>query len=530
MNAGRAARLLECAAAFTAALLAAGCGDNPAPARPDALRVAISADIRGTNPGVTRDSNTDTVLHHVVESLVAYSETLVVEPLLAKDVEVSPDGRHYRFTLREGVLFHNGAPMTSAEVKWSWERMLDPASGFRCRSWYDGTASDGVGAKIVGIDTPDSHTVVFNLDRPNSAFLDQMASFQCITAILHPDSVGPDGRWRAPIGTGPYRIAAWRRGEYVDLEKFARYRPRSGTRDGYAGARIARAARIRFVIVPEPSVGVSAIEAGDLDVLPRVPPFLTANLRRGGIAVSRSPQLHWHALLIQTRDPLLRDARLRRAIAKAISADQVAAIATYGAARANPSAIPRISRFHSAAQDAWWRYDPAGARALLVEAGYRGQPIHIQTNRKLPFAFDNAIAIQAMLNAVGINAQLEVLDWATQLSNYFDGRFELSVFSYSARAHPVLSYAAFVGSKQRNAAVQWDDPQARRLLGAATRARTEPEQQRIYDSLHRLMIDDVPIIGLYNEPSSDLVRANVHGYRNWPAGNPRLWGVWRTGA
>jgi peptide/nickel transport system substrate-binding protein len=123
-----------------------------------------------------------------------------------------------------------------------------------------------------------------------------------------------------------------------------------------------------------------------------------------------------------------------------------------------------------------------------------------------------------------------VLDWATQLSNYFEGRFQLSVFSYSARAHPVLSYAAFVGSKRRNAAVQWDDPEARRLLGAATRARTDAEQQRIYDSLHRRMVDQIPIIGLYNEPSSDLVRADVHGYRNWPAGNPRLWGVWRTGA
>lgn len=523
---GKLARI----AAGAAVLLAAGCGERPAPASPEAVRVAIGADIRGTDPGVTRDSNTDTVLHHVVESLVAYSERMTVEPLLARDVQVSPDGRQYRFRLRDGILFHNGAPLTSAEVKWSWERMLDPATGFRCRSWYDGTAGDGVGARIVSIDTPDRDTVVFNLDRPNSAFLDEMASLQCITAILHPDSVGPDGKWRGPVGTGPYRIAVWRRGEYVELEKFARYRSRPGVRDGYAGARVARAPRIRFLIVPEPSVGLSAIEAGDLDVLPRVPPYLTANLRRTDIAVARSPQLQWHVLLIQTGDPLLRDLRLRRAIAKAISADQVAAIATYGSASANPSAIPRISRFHSSAQNVWWAYDPAGARALLAEAGYRGQPIRIQTNRKLPFAFDNAVAIQAMLNAVGINAQLEVLDWTTQLSNYFEGKFQLSVFSYSARAHPVLSYAAFVGSKRRNTAAQWDDPEARLLLDAATRAPTDSEQQPIYDNLHRLMVADVPIIGLYNEPSSDLVRAGVHGYRNWPAGNPRLWGVWRTGS
>ena len=514
-------------------LLSAGCGrQGSSPATPLArpLTIAISADIRGTNPGVTRDGNTDAILNHVVESLVAYGENLTIKPLLAETVETSPDHRTYTFRLRHGLRFHNGAPVTSAEVKWSWLRMMAPDTGFRCRSWYDGSMSDGVGSRIVGIETPDRYTVVFRLGRANSAFLDQMASPQCITAILHPSSVAKDGTWIAPVGTGPYRISEWRRGEYIELTRFDGYVARDEPRDGYAGGRVAKMERIRFVIIPEMAVGISALQAGDIDILPRVAPYLTANINLDGLQVASSDQLQWHVLLVQTRDPMLRDIRIRRAVAQAINLDQVAAIATYGGAAANPSAVARISPFHSPSQDIRWPYDPRAARALLAEAGYRGEPIRIQTNRKIPFAYDNAVAIQAMLNAAGINAQLEVIDWATQLSNYFEGRFQLSVFSYSARAHPLLSYAAFTGSKARNPAVQWDDEVARRLLGDATRAATPAEQQAIFDRLHLRMVRQIPIIGLYNEPSSDLARRDIRGYRNWPIGHPRLWGVWRAGA
>lgn len=520
------------AASATGLLLSSGCGERQGNATPKAARpvsVAISADIRGTNPGVTRDGNTDAVLHHVVESLVAYGEDLTVKPLLADRIEVSSDHRAYTFKLRQGVRFHNGAPLTSKEVKWSWLRMIDSKTGFRCRSWYDGTMRDGIGSKILAIDTPDRNTVVFRLDRPNSAFLDEMASPQCITAILHPSSVTSNGSWIAPVGTGPYRISEWRRGEYVALSRFEDYAARDGPRDGYSGARIAKAAQIRFVIVPEVAVGISALQAGDIDILPRVAPYLTANINLAGLRVAASDQLQWHALLIQTRDPLLSDVRVRQAIAQAINLEQVATIATYGTAVANPSAVPRISPFHSSRHDMWWTYDLPKARALLAQAGYSGQEVLIQTNRKIPFSYDNAVAIQAMLNAAGMNARLEVIDWATQLSNYFEGRFQLSVFSYSARAHPLLSYAAFVGSKDRNPAVQWDDEVARRLLGDATRAPTFAQQQAIFDQLHSRMAQQVPIIGLYNEPSSDLVRKDIDGYRNWPVGHPRLWGVSRSG-
>ena len=469
-------RLILLIALVAGILFLVWAGSRPAPvaaiAGEEPIRVVINADIRGTNPGVTRDGNTDAVLHHVVESLVAYREDLSVAPLVAESFEASPDHRTFRFVLRDGLFFHNGAPVTSKEVKWSWLRMLNEDTGFRCSSWYDGSDPVGFGAKIIAIDTPDPRTVIFRLDRSNSAFLDQMASLQCITAILHPDSVAADGSWLEPVGTGPYRIARWQRGEYIELARFPRYRPRAEPADGYAGGRVALAPRVRFMIVPEASVALSALQAGDIDILPRVPAYLAVHSKGlEGAVQMPSKQLLWNAMLIQTRDPLFDDPRMRRALAQAIDVAQVAAITTYSAAKANPSAIPRISPFHSSAQDQWWPYDPAAARALLAAAGYDGQPVRIQTNRKFPFMFDNAVAVQAMLAAAGINARLEVLDWATQLSNYLEGDFQLSVFTYSARAHPVLSYAAIIGSKELNPAAQWMT--RRRASFSAPRSRQE---------------------------------------------------------
>ena len=500
-------------------------------AQEDTLRVAMTSDIRGLNPGVTRDGYTDMVLHHVAESLVASRDDLSVAPVLAKAVEASQDRMTYTFRLRDGVRFHNGAPLTAQAVQWSWRRYLDPKTGFRCRSWYDGSDPAGPGARIVAIEAPDAATVVFRLDRPNAVFLEQMASLQCLTAILHPASVDANGKFVAPVGTGPYRVGRWKRGDYVELERFADYQARADPTDGYGGARVAKTAKVRFVIVPDLTVGEAALRTDNLDVVPRVPLHVAEAIRPGdAVEVRRVERLYWSVLLIQTRDPLLADVRIRRALAHAIDAGQVAAIASLGQSRANPSAIPRISPFHTPAQDDWPAYDPAAARALLKSAGYRGQTLTIQTNRREPGMFDNAVAIQAMLAAVGVKTKVEVVDWATQLSNYSAGDFQLQTFGYSGRTHPVLSYSAFTGSKVRNPAVQWENPRARALLAEAARTADPQAQQALFDGLHALMVADVPIIGLYNETGIDLIRRDVRGYVNSPLGHARLWGVAKGGA
>ncbi|GIL39119.1 ABC transporter substrate-binding protein [Roseiterribacter gracilis] len=512
-------------AAILAALL---CTSAPAKAAPDEIRVAINSDILSTNPGVLRDGNTDTVLYHVVEALVAYREDLSVGPLLAESVELLEDGRLYRFRLRAGLRFHNGAPVTAREVKWSWDRMLDPATGFRCREFYDGRGANAL--KIEAIEIFDERTVQFRLNQPSALFLDRMANVQCQTAILHPDSVAADRSWREPVGTGPYRVREWRRGESILLERFADYVARDEPMDGLTGAKIAAVDKLRFVVAPDRMSAKASLYAGQIDLVFAMPLNAVAELaqrerNRGDVHIHRADTLDWTVLLLQSNDKLLADPRMRRAIAHAVSSDLVAEISTFGLARGNSSAVQRSSRFHTAVHDGWPKFDPDEARRLAIEAGYRGDVLTIQANRRFAYMFDNAVAIQALLTAAGFNVRIEVFDWATQLSNFFAGKFQLSSFGYSARSHPALLYGNFTGDKKLRATFQWSDPVAMELLQQVERAGDDATMQSLLDQLHTRMREQVPLIGLYNDPVVDLTRATLHGYRSWALGRPRLWGV-----
>jgi len=513
---------------------------TPRPAHADAstpryggeARVAISSDILSTNPGVLRDGNTDTVLYHIGESLVAYRDDLTVGPLLASSVELSDDATVYTFRLRPNVHFHNGAPLTAREVKWSWDRLLDPRTGFRCLEFYDGRGASAL--KLLAVEIVDDLTVRFLLNKPSALFLDRMANLQCQTPILHPASVGPDGQWRAPIATGPYKLGEWRRGRFVTLERFAQYSSRSEPRNGLTGAKQAYLDRVTFVVVPDRVQAKTSVYAGDIDLAFAVPLSSYAELHRRerqqrDVRVYQTDTLDWTVLLMQSADPLLRDVRMRRAIAHAISGPLVTEASTFGLARYNPSAVQTLSQYHTPQHDAWLTYDPKLAREQAKAAGYRGEPLVIQTNRRFSYMFDNAVAVQAMLVEAGFDARIEVLDWATQLSNFFTGRFQLSSFGFSARSHPALLFGNFIGSKRARTSVQWDDPEARRIMETIEDMKDASGMQAQLDRLYQLMRQQVPLIGLYNDHVIDVSKASLAGYQPWVFGRPRLWGVWRKG-
>ena len=488
------------------------------------LRVAISGDITSSEPGVRRSGDADTVLHHVVEALVAYREDLSIAPMLAESYAMSPDGRSYTFKLRDGITFHNGAPMTSTDVKWSWERMLDPATRWQCRGWYDGTQD----MKVEAIETPDPKTVVFRLAAPSALFLHYVANIQCMTAILHRDSVNAAGEWVKPIGTGPFAFTEWRKNSFILLSKFAGYKSRSEPTSGYAGARKVYVDQVRWMVVPDDATRRAGLQARQIDwIITDVADI--AELRAAkGIKVATAQGLSWNVLLIQTRDPLLADPRIRKALAHAIDLKTLVENRTDGLGRPNPSAIPTTSGNHTAVHDQGYKYDPDLARKLLKEAGYDGRPIKLQTSQKLVHLYDTAIILQAMLKQVGFNVELDMLEWATQLDRYSKGNFQLQSFRFTARFEPSLNYKTFVGSKDADADSQWEDKRAIELLLASATELDPAKRQAMFDEMHRRMIEQAPIISLYNTPLVEASTDRIAGVELTNSGKTRAWGVWVT--
>ena len=134
-------------------------------------------------------------------------------------------------------------------------------------------------------------------------------------------------------------------------------------------------------------------------------------------------------LLFQTNDPLLKDVRIRQAIAHSLDYGQMVTALANGLSQPNNSAIPQTSAFYDEVAKQGYRYDPDEARRLLKEAGYSGQPIRMIVNKRYQQMFDMGVLSQAMAQASGLNIQMETLEWGTQLERYQSGNYQMMSFS-----------------------------------------------------------------------------------------------------
>jgi peptide/nickel transport system substrate-binding protein len=504
-------------AAAVAALLS-----GPALAQDGTLRVRLNADIRSTDPGVNRDGNTDTVMMHLMEGLVGFREDTTVGPMLAERVEAAPDGLSYTFVLRPGLRFHNGAAVTTSDVTAAWQRYMRRETNWRCRTEFEG----GV-ARITAIEAADERTVTFRIDRPSALFLTTMARPDCGAAgIWHRDSLNADGSWRAPVATGPFRIAEWRRGQHLDLTRFAEYAALPGERDGHVGNKAAAVERVRWQVIPDSAAAKAAILSGGIDIIPDASTGDLAEFRqRRDVTVTLTPTMGVVGLLLHPADPVLRDVRIRRAVALSLDMPALVQALTEGTSEYNPSPIPQGSAFHTAAQREGFARDLAGARRLLQEAGYRGQPLRMLTNSRYQSMADMAVLVQSMAAEAGLRVEFEMMDWATQLDRYTRGEHQMMAFAFSSRLDPSLSFEMFSGPRATQPRKLWDHPEVEALIRESMATSDRARRQAIFDELHRRFIAEVPMIALYNDTDVTVVRNRVQGFRGWAVGQPRLWGV-----
>uniref|UniRef100_UPI0031015AE9 ABC transporter substrate-binding protein n=1 Tax=Neorhizobium sp. EC2-8 TaxID=3129230 RepID=UPI0031015AE9 len=487
------------------------------------MRVRINADIRSTDPGVNRDANSDAVVLHIVEGLVGYRDDASVAPLLAKSVDVSADGKTYTFKLRDGLKFSNGEQLTSADVLSSWQRYIDPKTAWRCLKDMTGSSV----ANVTNVAAPDASTVVFSLEKPTALFLATLARTDCGgTGVYHKSSLDAEGKWVKPIGTGPFTLQEWRNGQYVQLAANPNYVSPGGELTGYVGDKTPKVKAVRFMVIPDDAAAKAAIFSGDIDVLADVNNADIEELTESKqLKVEKAAAMGLTALLFQTRDPLLRDARIRKALLLSLDIPQITEALTNGQSPASLSVIPGPSPYSGATQKEVPGRNIKEAKKLLAEAGYNGQPIKWLATKYYPSLFDSAVLVQAMAQEAGINIEVETLDWATLLDRYTSGNYSAMSFTYSARLDPSLSYDMVSGNKDKSPNKVWDNPEGLKLIAESTTLSDKAKRQAIFDKLEGMIRSDVPMIPLYSGTRIGAVRSAVEGYKTWPVGYARMWGV-----
>jgi peptide/nickel transport system substrate-binding protein len=196
-----------------------------------------------------------------------------------------------------------------------------------------------------------------------------------------------------------------------------------------------------------------------------------------------------------------------------------------GTAKPNNSALPIGSPFYGEVEAKGYEPNIAEAKKLLAEAGYRGQPIKMITNKRYAYVFDSAVLVQEMARAAGINIELEVLDWAAQLDRYNRGDYQAMAFVYSARLDPSLSFEMLMGPKDKQPRKVWDNPEAQEMLHQSMLIGDAAKRQALFDEMHRRFIADVPMVALFNGSELVGLRKSIKGYAGWLYPEARFWGV-----
>ncbi len=488
------------------------------------LNVSLGSDIRSTEPGQGSDDSTNIVLLHIVEGLVAAKQNGEPAMMLADHVDISPDGLHYTFTLRD-VVFHSGRPLTAEDVVWTWKRYLDPQTHWFCRAYFDGSRV----IRIKTVEALQPRIVRFTLEKPVAEFLSMMARPDCgQSAILSPESVNRDGSWKAPIGTGPYRFSNWEKGEYIDLQRFDRYTARKEAKDGYAGNKTAYIDRLHFLVIPDPVAIKNALLKGDIDLWYSISNagYVASLEKNPDINISYAPGLGLNLLLMQSGDPVLRDSRIRHAIAMAIDAKAISKVEFLGLSPVNNSLVGAASSMSGPVEKyARIPYDPAAAKKLLQAAGYHGEPITLLTTPQFKGIYDVALIIQAMGQLAGINIQVEAVEFSTMLDAFLKGKYQLMVFFTAPSLDPLFNYDRFTGAKRHDPAKVWDDSQAQSLVFQAMNEPDPARRQHIIDTLHLLFLKDLPMLPMQTSLNIAAARKHIKCFAAWPGLWPRFWGV-----
>lgn len=485
----------------------------------DTIIVAMTEDLRGVDPQRERDAMANDPYRQVVEGLVGFRTDLEVAPVLAESWEVRDDGRTYVFRLREGVKFHNGAPLTSAEVKWSWDYLMAEGSRWRCRSNFSGQT----GFKVLSVETPDRLTVVFRVNQPNGSFLATMARVDCaLTPILHPSSLNADGSWREAVGTGPFMPGERKVGQSVEIVRFPGYVPQTTAWSGMSGRREAQVEKVRYLIVPDPATRKAGLVSGDIDVAALTGDAASDMRKQPNVEVFASETTSWYSLLLNDQDPVLKDKRVRQGIAAAIDRDAIADVVSFGQGKGTASVMPTISRYHSPLHATGAKPDKDKARQLLKAGGYGGQPITMTTNKRWPLMYDQAVLAQGMLEEVGVKINLEVVEWGLQLANYNKGAYQMQSFGYSARYEPLGHWERIIGPEQRKI---WKNPEVIQILKKAEASSDPAVIQAGADELFRRFVDEVPGVALYHVVNEVVASKRLQGIQSSPLGGLYMWNV-----
>lgn len=386
----------------------------------DTLVFAMNTDVQSMDPQIQNDTTSEQVVKMLYNTLLKFEDDGTVVGDLAESWSVSEDKLTWTFNLKQGVKFHNGKELTSADVKATFDRALNAEAG--------GLRTTEIIKMFTAVEAPDPYTVTITTDGPYGP----MESLMCNMSlgIMDADYIEKYGldlgtSAEGENGTGPFKVVSWERDQEIVVERF----------DDYFGTP-AKLQTVVYTIIPEAASRVIALETGEVDVIDKPTDEDLARLEADteNFTVLRKPTISQRLFRFGCNDPIISNTKVRQAIVYAI--DRQAIIDALFTGSGYPSTAPLAPVTFGYSDLGEIEQDLELAKSLLAEAGYPdGFDTKIITTERYQNGIELAEIISQQLAEIGINAEIEVWEWSA-LSASWNGitadEFEQPIFIMGA--------------------------------------------------------------------------------------------------
>lgn len=363
----------------------------------DTLVYALNTDVQSLDPQIQNDTTSEQVVKMLYNTLLKFEDDGTVVGDLAESWSVSEDKLTWTFNLKQGVKFHNGKELTSADVKATFDRALNAEAG--------GLRTTEIIKMFTAVEAPDPYTVTITTDGPYGP----MESLMCNMSlgIMDADYIEKYGldlgtSVEGENGTGPFKVVSWERDQEIVVERF----------DDYFGTP-AKLQTVVYTIIPEAASRVIALETGEVDVIDKPTDEDLARLEADteNFTVLRKPTISQRLFRFGCNDPIISNTKVRQAIVYAI--DRQAIIDALFTGSAYPSTAPLAPVTFGYSNLGEIEQDLELAKSLLAEAGYPdGFDTKIVTTERYQNGIELAEIISQQLAEIGINAEIEVWEWS----------------------------------------------------------------------------------------------------------------------
>ncbi|VXB74379.1 ABC transporter substrate-binding protein [Aeromicrobium sp. 9AM] len=515
--------------AIIAAVALVGCtgtstSGGGTPVKGGTVTAALSGDPQTLDTGLATGQLSQIPGQNIFEQLFARDKKFNPQPMLAKSFELSKDRRTYTIPLREGITFHNGAKLTSADVKASIERWLEISA-----------TGQQVSKDVDALETPDDLTFVIKLKRPRYSLIADLAWTVQAAIILPADIAKAAGKSplknEQVIGTGPYKLDSYKAGQRIQLVRFDEYKSLDQDFGGFAGKKTAHADKLVFVFVADASQRLNGLKTGQWDWVQEINgDDIDAAKKDSSLTVRASAVKYSNVLLLNSDDSsAFASVDARQAMNTLLDKEEIAK-ATFGPSwlwkplNGALAATSNAALYTKAGIESFPGGDPDAAKALFKKAGVGSKPIRILTSKTYPYMYQWAVAAQAALKDIGIPSKVSVFDFPTMYERLgtSPGSWDLSVTYLSGMAGSPGQIPWF-GKEQPGSYYRGDYGSTVDTLLAKYQDSTSAEeangvmgelQTKFYETMPGVPLGGVSAVGVY---SAKLTVPNDFTYVLWSA-------------